>query len=59
LVVAGEADASIAPASSKLIADAIPAAKFVLVPSAAHFGAFEMRKSFAPVFDEFLSGAAF
>ena len=57
LVVAGEADASIAPASSKLIADAIPAAKFVSVPCAAHFGAFDMRESFAPIFDEFLSGA--
>jgi 3-oxoadipate enol-lactonase len=56
LVVAGEADASIASAASKMIADAIPSAEFISVPDAAHFGAFDMRESFAPLFDRFLSG---
>jgi 3-oxoadipate enol-lactonase len=55
LVVAGDMDAGIPPAASKLIADAIPGATFVSIPSASHFGAFEMRESFVPVFDKFLS----
>lgn len=55
LVVAGEADASIPPAVSQKIADALPNARFVVVPGASHFGAFEMREIFAAVFDDFLS----
>lgn len=58
LVVAGDADASIPPAMSKLIADAIAGATFISVPGATHFGAFEMRELFAPVFNEFLSAVA-
>ncbi len=58
LVVAGDADASIPPAVSQKIADALPNADFVVVPGAAHFGAFEMREVFSAVFDEFLSSLA-
>jgi 3-oxoadipate enol-lactonase len=58
LVVAGEADASIAPAVSQKIADALPHSRFVVVPGAAHFGAFDMREVFATVFDDFLSSLA-
>jgi 3-oxoadipate enol-lactonase len=55
LVVACEADASIAPAVSQKIADAMPNGRFVSVPQAAHFGAFDLRNVFAAVFDDFLS----
>ncbi|WP_233836664.1 alpha/beta fold hydrolase [Paraburkholderia sp. ZP32-5] len=58
LVVAGDADASIPPAVSQKIADALPNSRFVVVPGAAHFGAFEMRDVFAAVFDDFLSTLA-
>lgn len=58
LVVAGDADASIAPAVSKRIADALPVSQFVSIPQAAHFGAFDMREVFASVFNPFLSGLA-
>lgn len=58
LVVAGDADASIAPAISQKIADALPNSRFVVIPGAAHFGAFEMRDVFATVFDDFLSAVA-
>jgi 3-oxoadipate enol-lactonase len=55
LVVAGDADASIAPAVSQKIAEALPNSRFVVIPGAAHFGAFDMRDVFATVFDDFLS----
>ncbi|MPW22224.1 alpha/beta fold hydrolase [Paraburkholderia sp. CNPSo 3157] len=55
LVVAGGADASIPPAVSQKIADALPHSRFVVVPGAAHFGAFDMRADFAAIFDDFLS----
>jgi 3-oxoadipate enol-lactonase len=58
LVVAGDADASIPPAVSQKIADALPNSRFVVVPGAAHFGAFDMREVFATVFDDFLSTVA-
>jgi 3-oxoadipate enol-lactonase len=58
LVVAGDADASIPPAVSQKIADALPDSRFVVVPGAAHFGAFDMRDVFATVFDDFLSTLA-
>ncbi|HEY2019544.1 alpha/beta hydrolase [Paraburkholderia sp.] len=58
LVVAGDADASIPPAVSQKIADALPNSRFVAVPGAAHFGAFEMRDTFAAIFDDFLSTLA-
>lgn len=58
LVVAGDADASIPVAVSQKIADALPNGRFVSIPGAAHFGAFDMRETFAPVFDAFLSGLA-
>jgi 3-oxoadipate enol-lactonase len=55
LVVAGDADASIPPAVSQKIADALPNSRFVVIPGAAHFGAFDMREVFTTVFDDFLS----
>ena len=55
LVVAGDADASIPVGVSQQIADALAAAKFVSIPGATHFGAFEMRDLFTPIFDEFLA----
>jgi 3-oxoadipate enol-lactonase len=55
LVVAGDADASIPPAVSQRIADALPAGRFISIPGAAHFGAFDMRNVFAPLFNDFLS----
>ena len=58
LVVAGDADASIPPAVSQMIADALPHSRFVVVPGAAHFGAFDMREVFVTVFDDFLSTLA-
>jgi 3-oxoadipate enol-lactonase len=58
LVVAGDADASIPPAVSQKIADALPNGRFVSIPGAAHFGAFDMRDVFAPIFDGFLSSLA-
>jgi len=58
LVVAGDADASIPPAVSQKIADALPAGRFVTIPGAAHFGAFDMRETIAPVFDAFLTDLA-
>jgi pimeloyl-ACP methyl ester carboxylesterase len=58
LVVAGDADASIPPAVSQKMADALPNSRFVVVPGAAHFGAFDMREVFATVFDDFLSTVA-
>jgi 3-oxoadipate enol-lactonase len=58
LVVAGDADASIPPAVSKRIADALPSAKFISIPGAAHFGAFDMQNVFAPLFSDFLSSIA-
>ncbi|SAL79998.1 alpha/beta hydrolase [Caballeronia arvi] len=58
LVVAGDADASIPPAVSQKIADALPDGRFVSIPGAAHFGAFDMRETFTPVFDAFLTGIA-
>jgi 3-oxoadipate enol-lactonase len=58
LVVAGDADASIPPAVSQKIADALPDSRFVVVRGAAHFGAFDMREKFATVFDDFLSSLA-
>ncbi len=58
LVVAGAADASIAPVVSQKIAEALPDSRFVIVPDAAHFGAFDMREVFATVFDDFLSSLA-
>ena len=58
LVVAGDADASIPPAVSQKIADALPHSRFVVVPGAAHFGAFDMREVFVTVFDDFLSTLA-
>ncbi|BAO90505.1 alpha/beta fold hydrolase [Caballeronia cordobensis] len=58
LVVAGDADASIPPAVSQKIADALPAGRFAVIQGAAHFGAFDMREAFAPVFDGFLTDIA-
>jgi 3-oxoadipate enol-lactonase len=58
LVVAGDADASIAPVVSQRIADALPVSSFISIPRAAHFGAFDMRDMFAPVFTHFLSDLA-
>lgn len=58
LVVAGEADASIPPAVSRQIADALPDARYAAVPGASHFGAFEARPAFAPLFDRFLLDTA-
>jgi 3-oxoadipate enol-lactonase len=58
LVVAGDADLSIPPAVSQRISDALPAGEFVTIPDAAHFGAFDMREVFAPVFDAFLQRTA-
>jgi len=58
LVVAGDADASIPPAVSQKIADALPNHRFVVVPGAAHFGAFDMRDVFAAVFEAFLASLA-
>lgn len=58
LVVAGDADASIPPAVSQKIADALPAGRFVTIPGAAHFGAFDKREAFAPVIDSFLTSLA-
>jgi 3-oxoadipate enol-lactonase len=58
LVVAGDADASIPPVVSQKIADALPNHRFVVVPGASHFGAFEMREVFAKVFDDFLATLA-
>lgn len=55
LVVAGEADASIAPAVSQRIADALPVSDFISIPRAAHFGAFDLRDVFMQVFNPFLS----
>lgn len=55
LVVAGDADASIPPAVSKQIADAASRAKFVTVPGASHFGAFESPAKFQDLFDSFLA----
>lgn len=56
LVVAAGADASIPVALAQQLADALPAGHFVTVPDASHFGAFEARDAFMPVFDQFLSG---
>ena len=58
LVIAGDADASIPPAVSQRIADALPLGRFISIPGAAHFGAFDMRDVFAPVFTDFLSSLA-
>lgn len=58
LVVAASEDASIPAAVSQRIAEALPCGKFVSVPGAAHFGAFDMRDVFAPVFNDFLSSLA-
>lgn len=58
LVVAGDADASIPPALSQKIADALPHGQFVVVPGAAHFGAFDRREAFTKVFDDFLTALA-
>jgi 3-oxoadipate enol-lactonase len=58
LVVAGDADASIPPAVSHRIADALPSGRFISIPGAAHFGAFDMRNVFAPLFSDFLSSLA-
>ncbi|HEY4073956.1 MAG TPA: alpha/beta hydrolase [Herbaspirillum sp.] len=57
LVVAGDADASIPPALSKRISDAMGLAEvnFVVIPGASHFGAYEMHDLFIPVFDKFLA----
>jgi 3-oxoadipate enol-lactonase len=58
LVMAGDADLSIPPVVSQKIADALPAGRFVTIPGAAHFGAFDMREAFTPVIDSFLKTLA-
>jgi 3-oxoadipate enol-lactonase len=58
LVVACDADASIPVAVSQRIADALPSGRFISIPGAAHFGAFDMQNVFAPLFNDFLSSLA-
>jgi 3-oxoadipate enol-lactonase len=55
LVIAGEADAGTPPAMSEAIASAIPGARMVVIPGAAHLSVAEKPGEFARLVGEFLA----
>jgi len=56
LVLSGEADAAVVPARSRKMADAIPGARFQLIPRAGHTSTLEEPAAVTAALDAFLAG---
>jgi pimeloyl-ACP methyl ester carboxylesterase len=56
LVVAGEYDVTVPPAAMKLIAAALPAARYVEFPDVGHFVELEAPEAFSGLVSDFFRG---